>query len=183
MSTLPKADRVAIWNAFFTRAFADACEIATTKGFKPAKQLSPSVVLSNDDRLSLLLLASCVLAVEARCNHLVDELAESGRISEEEASAIQHLPARSKWFMLPRLVGSRRKFDAGKSPHRAIAEICGPRNILVHVNYAKLRKSIPPAAKMLNLFGEFVLAMEDLNVTLRRTRRPRRAVTDASIFR
>ena len=182
MTILPNNERVAIWNALFVRAFDDASSLANLRRLAPRRSLKPQIVLPPAKAHALLLLGSCALAIEARCNHLIDDLVEKGRLSEEEGAAIQRLPARAKWFMLPRLAGSRARFDPGRKPHSAIAEICGQRNALVHVNYTKLGQGIPSADKALALFRDFVEAMEHLNVVLRRIRRPRRRVLDVGRF-
>jgi hypothetical protein len=138
--------------------------------------------LSEDEHSRLFLLAYCTFAVEARANHLIDELVEKGRLAEEEAESLQRLPPDKKWFLLPRLAGSRRRLQRNRMPHQAVAEICARRNVLFHVNFRRLNEGLPDSGKMLALFREFMVAMDDMNLLLRRVRRPRRLVLDIGSF-
>ena len=80
--------------------------------------------LSDDETSRLILLIYCTLAIEARANHLIDELVERGRLSESESTAVQRLSADAKWFMLPKLAGVRKRLDPARPPHQAIVELC-----------------------------------------------------------
>ena len=182
---MPRAanpERVKIWNAFFCRAWDDACIIADSQGKKPSRKLRPKLILTADEAASLHLLVACTLAIEARSSHLIDELVEKRRIGDEEAERLQRLSVDAKWFLLPQLWGRRKRLRRDKAPHQAIAEVCALRNDLFHVNFAKLRARLPNNGKMLSLFVGVVAAVEDLNVVLGRTRRPRRNVLDTARF-
>jgi hypothetical protein len=183
MARLTNPDRVKIWNAFFFDAWQEAKAVHERKN-GPSRKLfgSRQLVLDEDQRSVLFLLAYCTLAIEARANHLIDELVEKEKITDEESEAAQKLSAGAKWFLLPRLAGSRKKLSSKKAPHQAVAEICARRNALVHVNFAKLNKHLPPPGKMLSLFRDFVRAMEDMNVVLGRTRRHRSRVQSLGDF-
>jgi hypothetical protein len=79
MALLPKDDRIRIWNALFHQAWSQACDLAKTKGKAPKRgYFAPRLILSKEEQLRLLLLAHCILAIEARANHLIDEMVEEG---------------------------------------------------------------------------------------------------------
>jgi hypothetical protein len=164
---------VRIWNTFFSDAWISAKTVFESKsGTTSTRTFRPQGgTLSDEARAILQTLTQCTLAIEARANHLIDELVERGRVSEEEANAIQRLNPRQKWFLLPKLYGSRKKLRSDVAPHQAVVEICALRNELVHVNFRRLNDRLPKSAKMLSLFEQFVKAVADMNVILRRTRR------------
>jgi hypothetical protein len=131
----------------------------------------------------LVALIHCTLAVEARANHLVDELVERGRLTEVEANAVQRLQPAQKWFLLPRLWGAKGKLRSDRAPHQAIAEICSRRNALVHVNFRRLKDKLPDSKRMLKLYEQFVDAIADMNVVLGRTRRVQKRLTRLGRFK
>jgi hypothetical protein len=183
MPILPNEDRVRIWNAFLSRTWCEAQSLAKRMGKSPTlADFHPKLILGEEAQSRLALLAFCTLAIEARANHHIDELVERGRLTENEAAVLQRLSADAKWFLLPKLAGSRKRFDRDKPPHQAVAEICGKRNILFHVNFRRLSEGLPNAGKLLSLFRDFVAAMEDMNVVLKRVRRPRRRVLEIGRF-
>lgn len=182
MTLLPNHDRVRFWNALFGQAWIEANTLAQGVNKKPKRRPTGKQNLSDDERSRLLLLAYCTLAIEARTNHLIDELVEKGRLSEAEAASLQRLSAGVKWFLLPKLAGVRKRLDPSVYPHQAIAEICASRNVLVHINFRRLSEALPSSGKMLSLFQGFVAGMEDLNVVLKRVRRARRKVIDIGVF-
>ena len=182
MPPLLNPDRVRFWNALFGKASAEASVIAQRSGKAQKRNHRPKLQLSDDETSRLILLIYCTLAIEARANHLIDELVERGRLSESESTAVQRLSAEAKWFMLPKLAGVRKRLDPARPPHQAIVELCALRNALFHVNFKRIQDRLPPAGKMLSLFSGFVAAMEDLNVVLGRSTRPRRAVLELGDF-
>jgi hypothetical protein len=183
MALLPKNDRIRIWNALFHQAWSQAYTLAKVAGKNPRSgHFSPQPILSEEERLCLALLAYCTLAIEARVNHLIDELVEEGRLGEREAGSFQRLSADAKWFLLPKIAGVKKRLKRDTSPHQAIVEICAQRNVLFHVNFHRLKDGLPATGKMLALFRDFVVAMEDMNVLLRRIRRRRKRVIDIGVF-
>ena len=183
MALLPKDDRIRIWNALFHQAWSQACDLAKTKGKAPKRgHFAPRLILSEEEQLCLLLLAHCILAIEARANHLIDEMVEEGRLDKREAASVQRLSADAKWFLLPKIAGVKKRLKRDTGPHQAIAEICAQRNVLFHVNFHRLKDGLPDAGKMLSLFRDFVVAMEEMNVLLRRVRRSRKRVLDIGSF-
>ena len=119
----------------------------------------------------LALLVQCTLAVEARANHLIDELIEKSEITEAEGRTAQQLPARDKRFLLPRIAGVKTPLSDKTIPHQAIVEICTMRNNLAHVNFKRLRSALPNPSKMLALVRDFGLAVDGMNIKLKRSRK------------
>jgi hypothetical protein len=116
------------------------------------------------------------LAIEARANHHIEECVEKKQVTQQEAAAAQRLAPLAKWILLPRLAGRRRRIVPEKPPHNAVAKICARRNALVHVNFDRLKRTLPSKREVLSWFDGFVAAMEDMNVVLNRVRRPRQSV-------
>jgi len=170
MTLLPKDDRIRIWNALFRQAWNEACNIAKTTGKIP-KTLGFVLVYFYQIKNS-----------HAFYFYLIDELVEKGRLDEREAVSVQRLSADAKWFLLPKIAGVKKRLSRDSSPHQAVAEICAHRNVLSHVNFHRLKDGLPNAGKMLALFRDFVVAMEDMNVLLRRVRRRRKRVLDIGFF-
>jgi len=185
MGKLAAPDRVKVWNTFFKLArdeakivFEKDSNAICRKSFKP-----PGGFLGDEDFHILATLTLCNLAIEARANHLIDELLEKDILSKDEANAAQHLPPQNKWALLPRLAGKRTKIDFSKPPHSAISQICALRNDLMHVRYFNIKKKLPKAKTLLSYFNNFVLGMEDMNVILKRINKPRKAVVNIGSFK
>ncbi len=184
MQRISNPDRVTMWNTFFKLAWDEAKivfekESNTTckKTFKPAGGL-----LHTQEFHILASLTLCILAIEARANHLIDELLEKNIISEDEANAAQYLPPQNKWALLPKLAGKRSKIDYSRSPHSAISQICSLRNDIMHVRYSYIRRKLPNAKTLLSYFENFVIAMEDMNFILKRINKPRKTVLNIGSF-
>jgi hypothetical protein len=175
-------ERAQIWNTFF----ALAREQAEALHKQPA---GPSVGtpfdarggLSAEQSRILATLAFSALAIEARANHLLEELGEGGVLGDDEVRAVRYLPSQVKWTLLPRLSG-KTAIDASKAPHQAVFEICKLRNALIHVDYKGLKNNLPVRTKTLSLFRGFVEAMEDMNVLLGRVPAPRAQVLKLGHF-
>ncbi len=163
-------ERVRIWNSFFALAREEAKRVFEISEKCKVKDdwLPKGGILHEEAMRILATLVLCNLAIEARANHLLEELFEEGRISEDVADAARQLSTKHKWFLLPALAGKSTTLSASAGPHQAIAELCGLRNDCIHVNYDQLLKNLPPAGKILSCFRRFVEAMEDLNVVLGR---------------
>jgi hypothetical protein len=184
LSLLPNSDRVRIWNTFLAEARASSKTLFDLTNGTVSKDTFTLLggTLSDQNRAILLALIHCTLAIEARANHLIDELVERGRLTEDEANAIQRLQPQQKWFLLPKLYGSKVKLRSDRAPHQAIAEICSRRNSLVHVNFRRLKDKLPDGKRMLKLFEQLVDAVADMNVVLRRTRRVQKHLTRIGRF-
>jgi hypothetical protein len=130
--------------------------------------------LNAEKSVVLSLLAYSALIIEARANHLVDALVDANRVSNGTAHAARWLNPLQKWLLLPTLYGSRRQIDTTKYPHKAVAEICGYRNDIMHVKFKGLATKLPSGAHMLTLFEQLTIAVADLNLILRRDRRPQK---------
>jgi hypothetical protein len=162
--------RVPIWNSFFQLAWSEAkyCfEIShnCTSGsiFEPVD----GGTLPPHQHHALAAITLCALAIEARANHLIDELAEQG-LSKDTAQAAKWLPPKEKWFLLPALAGKGAQLSAARAPHQAIAQICDLRNMIMHVKFDEIDRKLPAVGTIESYFKGFVEAMEDMNVVLGR---------------
>lgn len=166
-------DRVRIWNSFFKLAWREAKDIfELSNNCRSAETFDPAGgVLPSEEFHVLAAVVLCNLAIEARANHLIEELFEAGNISKEVARAARRLPPREKWFLIPTLAGSDVKLSADSGPHQAVAQLCELRNDVVHVDYTRLHGKLPKPNAMLSHFERFVEAMEDMNVILKRADR------------
>ncbi len=185
MGKISGRDRVKMWNTFFKLAWEEAkivyekdSDTICKKTFKTA-----GGILSPEDFHILAALTLCNLAIEARANHLIDELCEKGILSKDEANAAQYLPPQNKWALLPKLAGKRINIDFSRPPHSAISQICALRNDIMHVRYSNIRKKLPKPKTLLSCFNNFVLGMEDMNAILRRIKKPREAVLNIGSFK
>lgn len=167
-----KKDRVAIWNSFFKLTWLETKHIFEAKSccesndtFDPA-----GGTLGEDEIHRLAAVVLCTLSIEARANHLIEEMVESEKISREVGEAALMLPTKHKWFLLPTLAGVAQKLRLDSGPHQAVIQLCNLRNDFLHVNYQKLQESLPDAGTLLSYFKRFVAAMEDMNVVLQRDR-------------
>jgi len=177
-------DRVKFWNSLFYSAWESTKTVFEAQNNrKSSKSFDPvGGRATADQEIVLRSLLFTTLAIESRVNHLIIELAESRKISDSESRAIQQLNIKDKWFVLPKIAGKQDKFDASKPPHQAIVEICAIRNSLIHVSFNQLHSKLPTKNKMVSLFQQFVLAMENMNVVLGRVRKYRKRVIDISKF-
>ena len=167
--------RVKVWNTFFKIAREQA---VSTKKSQNNRWSDPGLTFSGgtlDDSKthSLAVVAWCLLALEARASHLIEELRDKKKLTPTQARAALHLPIQEQWALLPKLARRRKRTDISfdKAPHQAVAELARLRNDLFHVNYDNLLMKLPPPRKALSLFNEFVYAMEDMNVILGRHKR------------
>ena len=163
-------DRVIVWNSFFALARGEAKKVfETSENCQTKDSWTPLGGTLPEEKVHILgTLVLCNIAIEARVNHLIEELLEEKHISKDVADAARHLSAKHKWFLLPALAGKSTTLDASAGPHQAIAELCDLRNACIHVSYDQLLKNLPTARKILSCFEGFVEAMEDLNVVLGR---------------
>ena len=177
-------DRVKIWNSFFKLAWTEAQSVhEVSSGTTRAKEFEPlGGTLSPEEHHILATMVLCNLAIEARANHLLDELIERGKISHSEGEAARWLPTKHKWFLLPKLAGVTAKLDDASGPHQAVSQICSLRNNLLHVDYAGIQKQLPTPDGALSLFAKFVEAMEDMNVVLGRHNKHEKEVLKWSRF-
>lgn len=178
-------DRVRLWNSFFYLAWQNAKGLFEIQNSctSSARFAPKGGMLNNKQRATLATVAFCTLAIEARANHCIQKLLEDRRITERECEAAQRLSPEAKWFLLPKLAGRRRALRSDSGPHQVVSQICGLRNDLVHVNFAKLSNKLPQPSAMLSWFDRLVEAFEDMNVVLRDARRPRRRVRRVGTFK
>jgi hypothetical protein len=172
---LPKDDRVRIWNSFFKLAWLEAKQVFELSNNSICEDTFDPLggTLREDEFHILAALVLCCLSIEARANHLIDELHEHNKISAEIADAARYLPTKEKWFFLPTIAGIvPNPLRSDKQPHQAIKQLCDYRNALMHVKYKELRKKMPSAKQLISYFDNFVKAMEDMNVALKRHSKP-----------
>lgn len=176
---MSKNERVKIWNSFLELA-RDQAEMLSkvSNGEKTSRNsMLKGGALPYEKHHVLALLLLCNLAIEARANHLIHELQERGKITEKVAEAALWLPTEHKWFFLPILAKTSTKIKTDQPPHQAISQICGYRNDLIHVRYAKLnKKPLPTPRNMISLYNNFVRAMENMNVIIKGIRKERKTV-------
>jgi hypothetical protein len=167
-------NRVRVWNSFLVLAREEAKRVfELSENCEAQDGWLPQGGTLGEERMHILAsLVLCNLAIEARANHLIEELLEEGRLSKDVANAARRLPTKHKWFLLPALAGKTTTLSASAGPHQAIAELCDLRNACIHVSYDQLLTNLPPAGKMRSYFERFVEAMEDLNVVLERHGQP-----------
>ncbi len=183
----PAETRVVMWNSYFKMAWTSAKSVAEINtGRKIASswpQRSATQTLPDNQYAVFATLMSCCLAIEARTNHLIEEMLEEGRITEREADAAKRVPLRERWFFLPKLKGCRKRIRADATPHQAISQIWRHRNVLIHVPFQDgSRSRLPNAAECQRLFRNFVAAMEDMNVILGRIKKARDRVLQMGRF-
>lgn len=177
-------ERVRIWNTFFMLAKEEAQKLKYVSKGKIFKKEYGKVplgdVLPDKEFYTLSTILLCYMAIEARANHLIDEMVEKDRITSEISNAAKRLPTENKWYLLPELNKTPFKLKSDKLPHQAINEICKKRNMLIHVNYDTLYKELEEmtVGKTLSLFENFVKAMENMNVVLQRHTEEQQAVID-----
>ncbi|HUV02531.1 MAG TPA: histone [Desulfobacteria bacterium] len=165
-----RAERVKIWNTFFKLAWQMAKDLyESDSGEKCSFSFEPlGGTLPDKEFHTLATLLLTYIAIEARTNHLIEELKEKQIIDEETANAAKYIPTHKKWFLLPLFAGKATKFDSSRGIHQGVNEICKFRNDIVHVNFTKISEKLPTPGKMLKLFKDFVEAMENMNVVLER---------------
>ncbi len=165
-------NRVWIWNTFFKLAWTEAKRVFEIENRCESKDTFDPLGGTLPDREFHVMAAVvlCNLAIEARANHLIEELVEEGKISPDVGEAARWLPTKHKWFLIPALAGIPASLNSASGPHQAIAQLCDLRNDFLHVNYQGLKQRLPAAGTMLSYFRRFVEAMEDMNVVLKRDR-------------
>jgi hypothetical protein len=182
---MSKEERVKIWNTYFKLTWEEAQLLHDTTSKKKTQKRSfnPAggcLTLAEFHNLATIVL--CNLAIEARANHLIAELEEKGIISKEMAYAAMRLPSDKKWFLLPELAKTDETLTSSTMPHQAIREICRLRNDFIHVNFTKLTDKLPTSRKTLTLFKNFIAAMENMNVILKRIKKERKKVLNIGEF-
>ena len=93
MGKISGPDRVKMWNTFFKLAREEAKIVFEKDSNTICKKTFKAAggILDAEDFHILAALTLCNLAIEARANHLIDELFEKGIISKDEANAAQYL--------------------------------------------------------------------------------------------
>jgi len=179
-------NRVKVWNTFFRLAREQA---VSAKKLQDINWPDPGHVfgggtLDNEDIHRLAVIAWCLLALEAREAHLIEELKDQGKLTPAQAKAAHFLGIREQWALMPKLAGKsgkRTNISFDKPPHKAISDLAKLRNGLFHVKYEKLVGKLPSAQEAVSLFNQFVYAMEDMNVILRRHKKHHKRVLSIAL--
>jgi hypothetical protein len=167
VANIDRDDRLAIWNSFFKLAWQEARAVFEVNGAESGDKFEPTPgPLPDEQHHVMAAVVLCSLAIEARANHLIDDLVEQGKVPIELGKAAQRLPPKHRWFLIPTLAGVPNHLSASSGPHQAVAQLCDLRNDFVHVNYAAIQAKLPNQGTMLSYFARFVEAMEDMNVIL-----------------
>jgi hypothetical protein len=168
MTNDERDERIAIWNSFFKLAWLEAKSVYELSNGVTSSDVFDSTPppLPDDQHHVLAAVLLCNLAIEARANHLIEDLIEQGKISAEVGKAAQRLSAKHKWFLIPTLAGVPNHLSSSSGPHQAVAQLCDLRNDVLHVNYSGLKDKLPNSGGLLSFFRRFVEAMEDMNVLL-----------------
>jgi hypothetical protein len=94
MST-DRDERIAVWNGFFKLAWMATKTVFESGGSQTDDQFTTDPPPLQDDQVSrLAAVLMCNLAIEARANHLIHDLAAKHKISNATRDAARHLPAR-----------------------------------------------------------------------------------------
>lgn len=115
---------------------------------------------------ALAMLAFCCLAIEARVNHMTDEMVKDKRLDPKAGrKLLKNKNFRQRWFGLAAQVGA--PLDKTKEPHKTIWKLFDIRDAIFHAKFDDL---IAQLAKLTHykFFTEFVYAMDDYNAKLRR---------------
>jgi hypothetical protein len=86
-------DRVAIWNSYFKMAWSATRVVFESDGSKAANTFATDPPPLSDDehgRLAAVLLST--LAIEARANHLIDDLIEQQKLDPLVGKAAKYAP-------------------------------------------------------------------------------------------
>jgi len=171
--------RVEVWNTFFMIAREQAINLNKAINNEPIKRdfIPKGGILPDIEYFKLTTILMCYFAIESRINHLIMEFKEKKEISDTILKEFLNSNTKIKWQFLP-LYTKGEKISYKDNPHKAISEICKRRNGIVHVDYGKLEnnlKKISPK-KTLGLFKQFVHAMENMNVLLKRISKERKNV-------
>ena len=158
--------RLPIWNSLFMLAWRES-KACHEHAHGPSSATFAPDTLSLDKHRVLSALILVALAIEARANHLICELVDEGRVSEDVGEAARRLSPKDKWFLLPALAGRSVQLSSSSGPHQAVAEACYWRNRLMHVRYDQLQ-DLPSPGEVASIFRRFAEAVADMNVQLGR---------------
>jgi len=167
---LDSTERAIIWNTFLSLAYTSAGSLKRTQtpGWKLPYWRSNK--LPSQEILKLQLLAWCILSAESRASHLIHEAVEEHDLSKTKENELRHQPLSEEWKALPSVFKQNFDVDFSKNPHKSVKSLSDLRNDLFHVNYGYLKNKLDELTsdQVLNLFVNFVDAMEDMNVQLKR---------------
>jgi hypothetical protein len=106
------------------------------------------------------------IAIEARANHMIDEVAEDGKWRGKlspDAVKRQH-DFWQKWSRLPHNAGVGSGYD--KAKHRVVLEVFEYRDLLMHAKFDEA-KSLPGPKELVALYSRWIDAMDEMNCIVR----------------
>jgi hypothetical protein len=169
------SERVEVWNAFLSLAREQG--VAIKKSLEPewTDKLSPNLTfqaerLSEDETRRLSLLTWCMLSIEARANHLIEERMQPQDKASSRLKKRHFENFEQKWIFLANSARQGIKLD--KAPHNSVRKLQKLRNDIMHVDFEGVKERLPSAAECLDLFNDWIEAMEDMNVRLGRHPKP-----------
>jgi hypothetical protein len=175
-------DRVLIWNSHSCEAHCFAKKLMT--GDKNTFECQKLNLLGENlpfaKHYALMTLLHLALALEARTNHLLHEFMDQKIIDDKRYHKNSHFDTRTKWMRLPVLIGEN-KINFKKDPHKAISDILEFRNAFVHSNFKEHEGkfvTIPSKGRTIELYDNCVIAMEEMNVLLKRIPQVRKEYLD-----
>jgi hypothetical protein len=159
-------ERVNIWNSYFCESHNFAKKLKKSKKLDCPRLEGETLTL--EQHYSLMTMVHLTLAVEARANHLLHELAEKGIISKTKRDEIRKVNGKERWALLPTLVG-KDKISYNDDPHDVIKEIFKFRNRFIHVRFHEdeFISDIPDKDKALHCYNRFIYAMANMNEIIR----------------
>jgi hypothetical protein len=166
--SLDEVGRVKVWNTFFKLAREQAVSAKKSHDIHwtdPGHDFLGGT-LDDEQIHSLGIVTWCLMALEAREAHLIEELKGKKRLTPRKAKAAHFRDIREQWALLAKLAGKDVRFE--EPPHQAIRDLDRLRNHLFHVNFGRLLEILPSPEDAVSLFNDFVRAMEDMNVILGR---------------
>jgi len=111
-------NRVKVWNTFFKLAREQAIllkKLQDPSWTERVHSLSGGT-LNDQKTLSLSVIAWCLLALEAREAHLIEELKDQGKLTPEQAKAAHFLGIQEQWALIPKLAGKRAVINFENTP-------------------------------------------------------------------
>lgn len=165
------SDRVMMWNSYLAEARNNARKLEESSDISDISDIPlEGNTLSPEAHYSLMTILHIAHAIEARTNHYLHELEETGKVTKKERDALKWLNIKNRWILLPRIACVDEHIDLDKWPHLAVSRIHKLRNKYFHVKFEEKRivREIPKKNETLQLYNMFIEAQENMNVVLER---------------
>lgn len=170
MTNIENVDRVEIWNSYLSEAkrFAEKLKDCGDNDDPSYFTLKGGTLPAKEYYIMMTVIHSA-LSIEARTNHLLQELREKNEIGGKLFELVLYSKVKDKWRLLPELVNSPHNIDYDMTPHHAISTLFKLRNKFVHISFE--RDNIFQGLTKNNIIGyynQWIEAMEEMNVILER---------------